>query len=72
MTQTTRNGCHLARRKLDFTVFEFDHKPAFDNKKCFVGVRVRVPMIRLGADPYNVVVYIGYRVIVIGFRVGRF
>jgi hypothetical protein len=31
-------------------------------------------MIRLGhcADPYNVVVYIGYSVIVIAFRVGRF
>jgi hypothetical protein len=31
-------------------------------------------MIRLGhrADPYNVVVYTGYSVIVIGFRVGSF
>jgi len=36
MTQTTRNGCHLARRELDLTVLEFDHKPALDNKKCFV------------------------------------
>ncbi len=35
MTETARNCCHLARGELDFTVLEFDHKPAFDNKKCF-------------------------------------
>src|ERR1700730_885985 len=36
VTETARNRCHLARGELDFTVLEFDHKPAFDNEKCFV------------------------------------
>ena len=70
MTQTSGNCCHLARGELDFAVFKFEYKAAFDDQKCFVGVRMGVPMIGLGhhADPDNVIVYMGYRVIVVGSR----
>lgn len=36
VTETARNCGHLAGGELDFTMLEFDHKPAFDNKKSFV------------------------------------
>jgi hypothetical protein len=33
VTESTRNGCHLAPGELDFAVLEFDHQPTFDNEK---------------------------------------
>jgi len=58
MAHSPRNRQQLARMKLDGPVFKFDGETALKDQEGFVGVGMKVPVIRLChcGNPDNVII----------------